>query len=60
MFITKELKKLLRENGEDYKFGFKYSILEVCNMNLGNDYIKERETYWKDVLLTRNFGLNDN
>lgn len=57
---NKELKKLLRENGEDYKFRFKYSILEVCNMNLGNDYIKERETYWKDVLLTRNFGLNDN
>ena len=55
-----ELKELLKKNGENYKFNFKYSILEVCNMNLGNEYIIERETYWKEVLLTRNFGLNKN
>ena len=29
-------------------------------MNLGNDYIIERESYWKDVLLTREFGFNNN
>ena len=46
--------------GEDYKYNFKYSILEVCNMNLGNDYIIERETHWKEILLTRQFGLNRN
>ena len=39
---------------------FKYSILEVCNMNLGNEYIISRETHWKEVLLTRTFGLNQN
>ena len=55
-----ELRELLRNNGENYKYNFKYSILEVCNMNLGNEYIIERETYWKEVLLSRKFGLNKN
>ena len=55
-----EFKELLKTNGEDYKYNFKYSILEVCNMNLGNEYIIERESYWKEVLLTRRFGLNKN
>lgn len=57
---NKELKKLLTLNGEKYKYNFKYSILEVCNMNLGDEYIIEREGYWKEVLLTRKFGLNKN
>ena len=55
-----ELKALLEENGQDYKYNFKYSILEVCNMNLGNEYIISRESHWKEVLLTRKFGLNLN
>lgn len=55
-----ELKELLRQNGENYKYNFKYSILEVCNMNLGNEYIIGRESYWKEVLQTRIFGLNKN
>ena len=55
-----ELKELLKRNGQDYKYNFKYSILEVCNMNLGNEYIIKRESHWKDVLLTRQFGLNKN
>ena len=55
-----EIKELLKSNGEEYKLNFKYSILEVCNMNLGNEYIIQRETHWKEVLLTRKFGLNSN
>ena len=55
-----ELKGLLKSNGLNYKYNFKYSILEVCNMNLGNEYILGRETHWKEVLLTRQFGLNKN
>ncbi len=55
-----ELRELLKINGADYKYNFKYSILEVCNMNLGNDYIISRESHWKEVLLTRRFGLNSN
>lgn len=57
---NKELKELLVKNGAEYRYYFKYAILEVCNMNLGNDYIIERETHWKEILLTRQFGLNKN
>lgn len=55
-----ELKKLLQQKGSKYKSNFKYSILEVCNMNLGNEYIIKREAHWKDVLMSRKFGLNKN
>lgn len=55
-----ELKEILKTNGEDYKYNFKYSILEICNMNLGNEYVIQRETHWKETLLTRRFGLNKN
>ena len=55
-----ELKALLSERGTNYKYHFQYSILEVCNMNLGNEYIIGRESYWKEVLQTRKFGLNKN
>ncbi len=57
---NKELKELVLSKGEAYKYNFKYSILEVCNMNLGNEYIIGRESYWKEVLQTRQFGLNKN
>lgn len=55
-----ELKNLLNENGENYKYNFKYSVLEICNMNLGNEYVISRETHWKNTLMTRQFGLNKN
>lgn len=54
------LKELLKTKGEAYKYNFKYSMLEVCNMNLGNEYIIARESYWKKVLQTIQFGLNNN
>ncbi len=57
---NRELKELVLSKGETYKYNFKYSILEVCNMNLGNEYVIERESYWKEVLQTRRFGLNKN
>lgn len=55
-----ELVELLSKNGSDYKYNLKYSILEICNMNLGNEYIIKRENYWKEMLQTREFGLNKN
>lgn len=57
---NKKLKELLTTNGFQYRYNFKYSILEVCNMSLGNEYIISRESHWKEVLMTRQFGLNDN
>ena len=55
-----ELKELLSQEGKDYTIHFRYSILEVCNMNLGPEYIIERESYWKEILMTREFGYNKN
>ena len=55
-----QFRQLLKIHGDNYKYNFKYSILEVCNINLGNEYIISRENYWKEVLLTRKFGLNKN
>ena len=55
-----ELMELLKANGENYKLHFKYSVLEICNMSLGTEYILSRENHWKEVLMTRQFGLNKN
>ncbi len=55
-----DLKEILKNNGIEYVNNFKYSILEVCNMNLGSEYIIKRETYWKEVLMARKFGMNSN
>lgn len=55
-----ELKELLSKNGADYRFNFKYSVLEICNISLGNEYIISRENHWKEVLMSRKFGLNKN
>ena len=55
-----ELKELLRKNGENYQFNFMYSVLEICNISLGNEYIINRENHWKQILMTREFGLNKN
>lgn len=55
-----KLEQLLKDNGNKYKSNFVFSVLEVCNLNLGDEYILSREAHWKNVLMTREFGLNDN
>lgn len=57
---NKELKALLRKHGADYAANWQIAILEVCDLNAGQDDIHERESYWKDALLTREHGLNAN
>ena len=57
---NKELKALLQVNGLDYKNYFQYSILEIADTHSSDDYILQREKYWKDVLRTREFGYNSN
>jgi len=39
---------------------FQYSILENYNRKTDDEYIKERERYWKDVLKSIDFGYNRN
>jgi hypothetical protein len=57
---NKELRDLLRDNGVDYAKHFQFSLVEVCDINASSDYIISRESHWKDVLMSREFGLNAN
>jgi hypothetical protein len=58
---NKELKRLLQTNGYDYIHKhFQFSILEVCDLNTNNGYVIKRESHWKDVLRSIEFGYNEN
>ncbi len=54
------LKELIEEKGIDHAVNFKFSILEIAGMNIAEDAILEREGFWKEVLLSREFGYNKN
>jgi len=55
-----ELFKLLKEKGDDYKRNFQYSILEIADFRIDDAIIGQRESHWKEVLGTRQYGLNKN
>ena len=58
---NKELQRIVDENGIDYvRQYFQYSILENYNSKIDDEVILERESWWKEVLQTRQFGYNDN
>lgn len=57
---NKELKELLKERGKDYVRNFQYALLEVCDLNTNEERIISRETHWKNVLHSREFGYNSN
>ncbi len=57
---NKELKKLLQNKSEHYANNFQIAILEVCDLNISNEEVIKRESHWKDVLCTREFGYNSN
>ncbi len=56
-----ELCYLVENEGFDYiKRNFEYSILENYNSKVDDHIILKRETWWKETLKTRIFGLNSN
>ncbi|MCP3966560.1 MAG: GIY-YIG nuclease family protein [Lentisphaerae bacterium] len=57
---NKELVALLKEKGDNYSNNFQYSILEIADTHSSSDDVKERESYWKDVLCSRKYGYNKN
>lgn len=58
---NKELMALVEERGFDYvKENFQYTILENFNTRVSDEYVLQRESYWKEVLQTRKFGYNRN
>jgi hypothetical protein len=56
-----ELVKTIKEQGINYALSnFKFSILEVCAFNTSDEAIIQRESHWKNVMLSRQFGYNKN
>jgi hypothetical protein len=53
------LKNLIREKGVEYAKNFQFAILETSNMK-EDDAVKSRESFWKNVLLSKEFGYNKN
>jgi tRNA G10 N-methylase Trm11 len=51
------LKKL---NNEHIKQNFRYSILDIFKSTVDDNIIITRESWWKTVLQTREFGYNEN
>ena len=58
---NKEFEALIKEKGEScIQNNFKYSILEIFDTKTKDEYILERESYWKNVFETKKFGMNKN
>lgn len=57
---NKELRLLLKKHGDQHRYNLQFSLLEVCDINAGPDFVIGRENHWKEVLMTREFGLNSN
>ncbi|MFR9543379.1 MAG: GIY-YIG nuclease family protein [Rikenellaceae bacterium] len=57
---TKELKKLIKENGESYKINLQYTILEILPLNIIDNKAIERENLYKKKLNSKDLGLNAN
>lgn len=56
-----QLTKLINKEGREYALkNFKLSLLESRTMRVEDQTIIDRETYWKKVFLSREFGYNEN
>lgn len=54
------LRSIIQEKGSSYSANFQYTILEISDKNASSESILARESHWKNVLCSRNFGLNKN
>jgi hypothetical protein len=57
-----ELTELIKKHGIDYaRKNFKFALLEYRSMKTDDEKIRNRESYWKEALLSRGeFGYNKN
>ena len=56
-----ELTALIAEKSIKYaRKNFHFSLLEIRSMTTSDEAIIDRESHWKDALLTRKFGYNKN
>ncbi|MFA4923671.1 MAG: GIY-YIG nuclease family protein [Ignavibacteriaceae bacterium] len=54
------LEQLVIEEGKEYLTNYQFSILEISSKVKSKDEIIKREVHWKEKLLSREFGYNDN
>lgn len=60
-YPNKEFQKIVKERGIDYiRRYFRYSLLETFTDEISDEDIINRESWWKDRLLTREYGYNAN
>ena len=60
-YPNKGLQELVKDKGISYiQKNFHYAILETFTDDVADEYIIQRESYWKKVLLSREFGYNAN
>ena len=58
---SKILKKLINKNGISYaRKYFSFTLLEHFPLKTDNNLVTNRENYWKETFLTRQFGYNKN
>lgn len=58
---NRELKRIVDSESIEYvQSYFRYTILENYNSKVDDAVVLERESWWKNILLTRTFGYNDN
>lgn len=56
-----KLKEIVSKLGIEYvKQNFQYTIIENFNSKVDDNYVLQRESYWKEVFQTRKYGYNDN
>ena len=60
-YPNKGLREIVKSEGMSYiQKNFRYAILETFTDDDTDEYIIQRESYWKKVLLSREFGYNEN
>ena len=57
---NRELRELLRKEGDTYAENFQFGILEIADTHASTQDVLDRESYWKGLLLTREHGYNAN
>ncbi|MET0105866.1 MAG: GIY-YIG nuclease family protein [Sedimenticola sp.] len=57
---NKELRKLLQEAGAESAQYFRFAVLEIVDIHSSETEVLQRESHWKEVLLTRHHGYNAN
>ena len=55
-----QLKAVMKELGSDHVQNLRYSVLEIADTHASAAEVLERESHWKNVLLTREYGFNAN